>query len=131
GDSRAPAFDTGHVRSLVEVAGSRTLEERLKASAAGQLRSVLLAPGVASAIEEGSDKTLCQDLLQAALHGLYPDPQHATSGTTKPSTDVLISRQEAYLGLLWAALWLLPSARTMALKPPLQRPWDDVARATS
>lgn len=44
------------MRNLADVAGSRTLETGLRTAAAEQLCSVLLAPGVASAVLRNDDR---------------------------------------------------------------------------
>lgn len=58
----AAAFTTEHVRNLAEVAGSPTLEARLRRAAAEQLREVLLSRGVASAV--------CREVIEAKGRGV-------------------------------------------------------------
>lgn len=50
-----PTFSLEHVRNLIDAAGSPALEVGLKMAAAEQLRGVLLAPGVASAVLQTDD----------------------------------------------------------------------------
>eukprot|EP00904_Undaria_pinnatifida_P003216 jgi/Undpi1/12896/HiC_scaffold_7.g02562.m1 len=109
-----PSFSAEHVRNLVDVAGSPSLEAALRRSATQQLRVVLLSPGVAAA-------GLCETILRAALSGLMitpshaPPTRHATSTfSPPPSSSSTFGRKqsewdEAFLDFLWAAVSKLPA----------------------